>query len=52
MRTVELPGSLQGSVDPSARAVADVVRAVNTNATILNELLFSYFDYAVIGFRS
>jgi SAM-dependent methyltransferase len=52
MRTVDVPGGLQGSTDPSARAVADLARAVNTNATILNELLFSYFDYAVIGFRS
>src|SRR5260221_4356827 len=52
MRTVDVPGGLQGSTDPSARAVIDLARAVNTNATILNELLFSYFDYAVIGFRT
>jgi SAM-dependent methyltransferase len=52
MRTVDVPNGLQGSADPSARAVVDLVRAVNTNATILNELLFSYFDYAVIGYRS
>jgi 2-polyprenyl-3-methyl-5-hydroxy-6-metoxy-1,4-benzoquinol methylase len=52
MRNVGVPPGLQGSNDPSARALVDLMHAVNTNATILNGLLFSYFDYAVIGFRS
>jgi O-antigen chain-terminating methyltransferase len=52
MRTVDVTPGLQGSNDPSARALVELMHAVNTNATILNGLLFSYFDYAVIGFRS
>jgi O-antigen chain-terminating methyltransferase len=52
MRTVDVPPGLQGSADPSARALVELMHAVNTNATILNSLLFSHFDYAVIGFRS
>ncbi|MBZ5557734.1 MAG: methyltransferase domain-containing protein [Acidobacteriia bacterium] len=52
MRTVEVPPGVQASIDPSARALVELMHAVNTNATILNGLLFSHFDYAVIGFRS
>ena len=35
-----------------AAAVAQMARTVNANAAILNNLLFSYFDYAAIGYRS
>ncbi|MBI3491200.1 MAG: hypothetical protein HY047_05370 [Acidobacteria bacterium] len=52
MRPVELSPELQRSTDPTARALVDIMHTLNTNATILNGLLFSYFDYAVIGFRS
>ena len=52
MRAVDVPPGLQASTDPSARALVELMHAVNTNATILNGLLFSHFDYAVIGFRS
>ncbi|MBI3402976.1 MAG: methyltransferase domain-containing protein [Acidobacteria bacterium] len=52
MRTVEAPPALQVSSDPAARALVQLMHAVNANATILNGLLFSHFDYAVIGFRS
>jgi SAM-dependent methyltransferase len=52
MRTVDVPPGLQASTDPAARAMVELTHAVNTNATILNGLLFSHFDYAVIGFRS
>ena len=52
MRTVEVPPGLQASSDPSAKTLVELTHAVNTNAAILNGLLFSCFDYAVIGFRS
>jgi 2-polyprenyl-3-methyl-5-hydroxy-6-metoxy-1,4-benzoquinol methylase len=35
-----------------AAAVAQMARVVNANAAILNNLLFTYFDYAAIGYRS
>jgi O-antigen chain-terminating methyltransferase len=52
MRTVDVPPAQRASGDPSARALVELMDAVNTNATILNGLLFSHFDYAVIGFRT
>ena len=44
--------ALSGSGDAQAGAVADMARTVNANAAILNNLLFSYYDYAAIGYRS
>jgi SAM-dependent methyltransferase len=35
-----------------AAAVSQMARIVNANAAILNNLLFTYFDYAAIGYRS
>jgi O-antigen chain-terminating methyltransferase len=35
-----------------AAAIADMARTLNANAAILNNLLFSYYDYAAIGYRS
>jgi 2-polyprenyl-3-methyl-5-hydroxy-6-metoxy-1,4-benzoquinol methylase len=35
-----------------AASVAQMARVVNANAAILNNLLFTYFDYAAIGYRS
>jgi O-antigen chain-terminating methyltransferase len=52
MRAVDVPPALQASGDSSVRALVELMQAVNTNAMILNGLLFSHFDYAVIGFRS
>ena len=36
----------------SATALAQMARTLNANAAILNNLLFSYLDYAAIGYRS
>ncbi|HZR26315.1 MAG TPA: class I SAM-dependent methyltransferase [Vicinamibacterales bacterium] len=52
MRTVDLPASILGSADPSVAAVVQLAHAVNTNATLLNSLLFGYQDYAAIGRRA
>jgi O-antigen chain-terminating methyltransferase len=35
-----------------AGALAQMARTVNANAVILNNLLFTYLDYAAIGYRS
>ncbi len=36
----------------SGDAVATMARTLNANAAILNNLLFTYYDYAAIGYRS
>ena len=52
MKHVELPADILASTDPTARALVEAARVVNVNAGILNNLAFSYHDYAVIGYRS
>jgi len=52
LRTVDLPAAVLTSTDPSIAALAQVGHAVNANAAILNALLFSYLDYAAIGYRA
>jgi SAM-dependent methyltransferase len=41
-----------GSGDAQTTAMAEMARTLNANAAILNNLLFTYFDYAAIGYRS
>jgi SAM-dependent methyltransferase len=50
MRGVD-PASLTGLEPASARALTRIADAHNANATILNSLLFTYMDYAAIGYR-
>ncbi len=52
MKHVDLPADILASSDPTARALVEAARVVNVNAGILNNLAFSYHDYAVIGYRS
>ena len=52
MRAVDLPADTLAGRDPASRALGAVAHAVNTNAAILNSLLFSHLDYAAIGYRS
>ena len=52
MKTIDLPPDVLASADPTAVALARCAHAVNENAVILNNLLFSYLDYAAIGYRS
>ena len=51
MKRVDLPADVLASADPASRALVQVAHAVNANAVILNNLLFSHLDYAVIGYR-
>jgi O-antigen chain-terminating methyltransferase len=52
MKTIDLPAEILAATDPSSRAIADVAHAVNTNSTILNNLMFTHLDYAAVGYRS
>jgi len=51
MNTVELPAAIVGSSEPAAAALARLAHAVNANAVILNNLMFTHLDYAAIGYR-
>ena len=35
-----------------AKALTGVARTLDANAAILNRLIFSYMDYAVVGYRA
>ena len=50
MKTVDLPPEMVASSEPTA--VVRIADAVNANAAILNRLMFSYMDYAVVGYRT
>jgi 2-polyprenyl-3-methyl-5-hydroxy-6-metoxy-1,4-benzoquinol methylase len=52
MKSADLPAEVLASAEPTARAIAQVAHIVNANAAILNHLLFTYLDYAAIGYRS
>ena len=51
MRGVD-PASLAGLDPATTRAVTTLADAYNANASILNSLLFTYMDYAAIGYRT
>ena len=51
MQSVDVP-ALTASGNQDTAAVAQMARVVNANAAILNNLLFSHYDYAAIGYRS
>jgi O-antigen chain-terminating methyltransferase len=52
MRTIDLPAVILTSSDPSAVALVGVAHTINANAAVLNNLMFTHFDYAAIGHRS
>jgi SAM-dependent methyltransferase len=51
MKTVDVPPALASSGDPLAASVAAIAHAVSVNAAILNNLMFTSMDYAVVGYR-
>ncbi|MCU1384176.1 MAG: hypothetical protein JWL71_2873 [Acidobacteria bacterium] len=51
LKTTALPDGIRLSGDPLASAIAGVSRALDDNAAILNKLMFSHMDYAVVGYR-
>ena len=52
LKTIDLPEDIRRSNDGSALALSGLAKTLNENAVILNRLLFSYMDYAAIGYRS
>jgi len=52
MKTVDLPAAVLASADPSVRALVETAHVLNTNAIILNSLMFTHLDYAAIGYRA
>jgi len=50
MRVVD-PASLAGLDAATSNALTTLANAYNANASILNSLLFTYMDYAAIGYR-
>jgi 2-polyprenyl-3-methyl-5-hydroxy-6-metoxy-1,4-benzoquinol methylase len=52
MKTVDLPAEVLSSPDPQALALARIVHAMNANAFVLNNLMFTHMDYAAVAFRS
>jgi hypothetical protein len=51
MRSID-PASLTGLDPATSRALTTLATAYNANASILNSLLFTYMDYAAIGYRA
>jgi len=51
MKTVELPAEVIGLMQPAAQALVETAHVLNANAAILNSLLFTYQDYAAVGYR-
>ena len=52
MKPVALGIDVMRSGDAASKALVEAAHTLNTNAAILNNLLFSYLDYAAIGYRS
>jgi hypothetical protein len=52
MKLANLPAEVLGGADPEARAIQTIAHTLNANATILNNLMFTHFDFAAIGYRS
>ena len=51
MKAVDLPAEVLASSDPSSKAMVQIAHTMNANAAILNSLLFTYLDYAAIGYQ-
>jgi SAM-dependent methyltransferase len=52
LKPTALPEDVRVSDDPMAKALTGVARTLDTNADILNRLMFTYMDYAVVGYRA
>jgi len=52
MRTIDIPAEVLTAKDTVSIALQSLAHTINTNATILNSLMFTHMDYAAIGYRS
>jgi SAM-dependent methyltransferase len=51
MQTIDLPAAVLAAGDPTALALTRMAHVLNANAVVLNNLMFTHFDYAAIGYR-
>jgi SAM-dependent methyltransferase len=51
LKATAVPEDVRVSDDPMAKALTGVARTLDGNAAILNRLMFTYMDYAVVGYR-
>lgn len=51
MKPVELPSEVTTSNGATDQALVEATRIMNGNTAILNSLLFTYQDYAAVGYR-
>jgi SAM-dependent methyltransferase len=52
MQTFDPPPQVATATDPVTRALGELTHVLNANAVILNNLMFTYLDYAAIGRRA
>jgi SAM-dependent methyltransferase len=52
LKKTAVSADLRVSDDPMAQALTGVARTLDTNAEILNRLIFTFMDYAVVGYRA
>jgi SAM-dependent methyltransferase len=52
LKTAAVGAELERSSEQTAQALAALAHTANANAALLNDLLFSYLDYAVVGYRA
>jgi O-antigen chain-terminating methyltransferase len=51
MKTINLPAAVLAQSDAQSAAVVHLAEALNANAVILNNLMFTHLDYAAVGYR-
>jgi SAM-dependent methyltransferase len=51
MKTIDLAADILGSPDSSSKALTQIAHALNANAVVLNNLMFTHLDYAAVGYR-
>ena len=52
LKATAVPEDVRVSDDAMAKALTGVARTLDANAAILNRLIFSHMDYAVVGYRA
>ncbi|MCC7418281.1 MAG: class I SAM-dependent methyltransferase [Acidobacteria bacterium] len=52
MTLANLPAEIDAGSDAASRALQTLAHAVNANATILNNLMFTHLDFAAVGYRA
>ena len=52
MQTIDVPADVLTAADAGSKAVVQLTHALNANAEILNNLMFTHLDFAAIGYRT